>query len=117
MSGMIGKWGFWGIGEYPPEYNRRIHGPYNPSKYYGKPDIPYGDVKVGELPAWFARRSFHPLSIARALGRAHWHWNLKYVQVRYGTAAPMLQFAVALSFFFYVINYKTIRLHNRAKYH
>ena len=24
------------IGEYPPEYNPKIHGPYYPSRYYGK---------------------------------------------------------------------------------
>lgn len=24
------------IGDYPPEYNRAIHGPYDPARYYGK---------------------------------------------------------------------------------
>jgi len=27
---------FFGLGEYPPEYNPRIHGPYDPSRNYGK---------------------------------------------------------------------------------
>ena len=27
---------FFGVGEYPPEYNPRIHGPYDPSRNYGK---------------------------------------------------------------------------------
>jgi len=27
---------YFGIGEYPPEYNPRIHGPYDPSRNYGK---------------------------------------------------------------------------------
>lgn len=25
-----------GFGEYPPEFNPRIHGPYHPGRYYGK---------------------------------------------------------------------------------
>lgn len=25
-----------GIGQYPPEFNPKIHGPYNPGTYYGK---------------------------------------------------------------------------------
>ena len=27
---------FFNIGEYPPEYNPKIHGPYDPSRNYGK---------------------------------------------------------------------------------
>jgi len=27
---------FFGFGEYPAEYNPRIHGPYDPSRNYGK---------------------------------------------------------------------------------
>ncbi|OQV11613.1 hypothetical protein BV898_14111 [Hypsibius exemplaris] len=47
----------------------------------------------------------------------YWRWFHKYVAVRYGTAAPYMQFAVGLSALFYCINYKTIRLHSQAKYH
>ncbi|OQV11590.1 hypothetical protein BV898_14089 [Hypsibius exemplaris] len=48
-----------------------------------------------------------------------WYWRSfhKYVAVRYGTAAPYVQFAVGLSTLFYCINYKTIRLFSHAKYH
>jgi len=28
--------GFFGLGELPKEYNRKIHGPYDPAVYYGK---------------------------------------------------------------------------------
>lgn len=41
--------------EYPKEYNPRVHGPFNPSVYYGKPD-PLSQVKLGELGAWLSRR-------------------------------------------------------------
>lgn len=28
-----------GFGDYPAEYNPKIHGPYNPAQYYGKRKI------------------------------------------------------------------------------
>jgi len=30
---------FFSVGEYPPEYNPRIHGPYDPSRNYGKREL------------------------------------------------------------------------------
>ena len=34
---LIGKFvAPWGIGAYPVEYSRPVHGPYDPSRYYGK---------------------------------------------------------------------------------
>lgn len=29
-----------GIGEYPPEFNAKVHGPYDPSRFYGKRKLP-----------------------------------------------------------------------------
>ena len=72
---------FPGIGETPAEYNVKVHGPYNPGTFYGKrllnfklfyvPNVsftadPIGEVKVGELGSWIARRNFHPTAIVRA---------------------------------------------------
>ncbi|GAV07050.1 hypothetical protein RvY_16938 [Ramazzottius varieornatus] len=113
----MNKFSYFGLGEYPPEYIRRVHGPYDPSRYYGKPDTPFGEVKISELPRWIARRNWSPMAIIRATARGWWRWQRKYVMVRYGTAAPWVQFFVSLSVLFYGINYKSIRLHNRAKYH
>ena len=31
--------GFFGLGELPKEYNRKIHGPYDPATYYGKSEL------------------------------------------------------------------------------
>ncbi|OQV11599.1 putative ATP synthase subunit f, mitochondrial [Hypsibius exemplaris] len=111
------KFTYFGIGAYPVEFNRRIHGPYDPARFYGKPVTPFGQVKIGELPAWLSRRSLNPVAMSRAVSRGYWRWFHKYVAVRYGTAAPYVQFAVGLSALFYCINYKTIRLHSQAKYH
>jgi len=38
-----------GIGDYPAEYNPKVHGPYDPARYYGTPDKPFGQLKLGEV--------------------------------------------------------------------
>jgi hypothetical protein len=35
-SGFIDIMGFMGLGELPKEYNRKVHGPYDPAVFYGK---------------------------------------------------------------------------------
>jgi Mitochondrial F1F0-ATP synthase, subunit f len=35
MAKTAGKLPF-GIGEYPPEFNPKVHGPYDPARFYGK---------------------------------------------------------------------------------
>lgn len=37
------------IGDYPVDYNPKVHGPYDPARYYGKPDTPLSQVKLGEV--------------------------------------------------------------------
>lgn len=37
------------IGDYPVEYNPKVHGPYDPARFYGKPDTPFSQVKLGEV--------------------------------------------------------------------
>ncbi|OWA54728.1 putative ATP synthase subunit f, mitochondrial [Hypsibius exemplaris] len=96
---------YFGIGAYPVEFNRRIHGPYDPPAYT-ETDTPFGQVKIGMLPAWLSRRSLNPVAMSRAVSRGYWRWFHKYVAVRYMTAAPYVQFAVGLSAPFYCINYK-----------
>lgn len=38
-----------GFGCYPEWYNRAVHGPYDPARYYGPKDTPFGQVKLSEL--------------------------------------------------------------------
>ena len=33
-----------GFGELPKEYNKAVHGPYDPAIFYGKKDTPLGQV-------------------------------------------------------------------------
>uniref|UniRef100_A0A8D9ECI5 ATP synthase subunit f, mitochondrial n=1 Tax=Cacopsylla melanoneura TaxID=428564 RepID=A0A8D9ECI5_9HEMI len=36
-----------GFGDYPVEYNPRVHGPYDPARFYGNADTPLGQVGGG----------------------------------------------------------------------
>lgn len=36
-----------GFGDYPAEYNPKVHGPYNPAQYYGKRK--YSDVPMANI--------------------------------------------------------------------
>ncbi|XP_057321728.1 putative ATP synthase subunit f, mitochondrial [Microplitis mediator] len=113
LAGM--DWGNWG--KYPKEYDRAIHGPFDPAKYYGKADVPFGQVKLAELPSWLARRNLSPVKIAQACGRAYWRWQHKYVLPKYAGVAPFFQVTCISMIFFYVINYPKTKHHKNYKYH
>ncbi|PVD39099.1 hypothetical protein C0Q70_01727 [Pomacea canaliculata] len=49
-----------GFGDYPAEFNPKIHGPYHPGRFYGKADTPLGEVKLGEFGKWLSRRNYTP---------------------------------------------------------
>ncbi|KAL5018137.1 hypothetical protein ScPMuIL_003859 [Solemya velum] len=106
-----------GIGEYPPEFNPKIHGPYNPGRYYGKADVPLGEVKVGQLGSWLSRRSFSPQAMFNGVCRAQWRWAQKYLLVKKGSFAPFAQFVVCLSTFYYFLQYRAHTNHRHTKYH
>ncbi|KAH7943146.1 hypothetical protein HPB52_005837 [Rhipicephalus sanguineus] len=93
------------FGDYPPEYNPRVHGPYDPSRYYGKPDTPFSELRLSEIPAWLARRNKNPRAFAGLCSRAFWRWQMKYVQPKYAGLTPLIQFAVGTSLIFYYLNY------------
>jgi len=42
------------IGDYPAEYNPKVHGPYDPARYYGTPDTPFSQLKLGEVTNLFS---------------------------------------------------------------
>merc|ERR1712002_751570 len=104
-----------GFGEYPAEYNPKIHGPFDPARFYGKADIPLGQVKLGELPAWLGRRSIG--GIPSAMSRAFWRRQHKYVLPKKTGFAPFAQLMVGSMAFFYLINYSKLAHHRNHKYH
>ena len=100
-----------GLGELPKEYNKAVHGPYDPAVFYGKKDVPLGEVKLQELPKWFSRRNMSPEGIGRAMSRAYWRWNHKYCLPKYCGMTPFLQTAAGFSALFYLLNYSGISSH------
>lgn len=80
-------------------------------------DVPLGQVKLGELGAWFGRRNKTPSAIAGAMSRAWWRWQHKYVQPKRAGIAPFFQITAVAMTFFYAINYGKMRHHRNYKYH
>ncbi|XP_034936551.1 putative ATP synthase subunit f, mitochondrial [Chelonus insularis] len=108
-------WGNWN--KYPKEYNHEIHGPYDPATYYGKQDTPFGQVKLGELPAWLSRRNIGPAPFAQLLSRAYWRWQHKYVLPKKNGVASFFQVACGAMIFFYILNYPRTKWEAHYKYH
>merc|ERR1712109_305382 len=100
-----------GLGEACPGYNPKVHGPYDPSVYYGKRDTPLAQVKLGELPGWLARRSKNPIDWSRAVARAWWRWQCNYIQPKRAGFAGVAQFFVAVPVFFYILNFEKLSHH------
>ncbi|KRZ03596.1 Thymidylate kinase [Trichinella zimbabwensis] len=57
------------FGLLPKEYNKKIHGPYCPWRYYGKKDTNIFDVKLADFSAWMSRRNTSPKGIMAAMSR------------------------------------------------
>ncbi|CRK98390.1 CLUMA_CG011749, isoform A [Clunio marinus] len=106
-----------GFGDYPIEYNPKIHGVYDPARFYGKPDTPFSQLKVGEITEWLGRRRKSPNALAGTFSRAFWRWQHKYCQPKRAGIAPFFQVIAASMVFFYTINYGKIKLHRNYKYH
>ncbi|CAG2104329.1 unnamed protein product [Medioppia subpectinata] len=101
------------FGNLPKDYNKAVHGPYYPFRYYGKretTDTPLADVKVGELVQWFNRRNVHPVAVFQAMMRAFYRFEHRFVNPRFaypGRGMNMKLWSISLFFFF--LNYKTLR--------
>lgn len=77
-----------GLGELPKAYNKAVHGPYDPAVFYGKRDVPLGQVnllscpqdndticfqvKLQDVPSWFSRRNMSPTAAVQAMSRGYW---------------------------------------------
>ncbi|CAH1397341.1 unnamed protein product [Nezara viridula] len=106
-----------GFGDYPAEYNPKVHGPYDPARYYGKPDTPFGQVKLGEISSWLMRRNKNPSAFMGVCSRAWWRWQHKYAQPKRAGVAAYMQLSLASIAFFYVLNYKRMKAHRRYELH
>ncbi|XP_018015884.1 putative ATP synthase subunit f, mitochondrial [Hyalella azteca] len=104
-------------GEYPAEFNPKVHGPYDPARFYGKKDTPFTQVRLRELGSWLARRNKTPRAATQAVSRAWWRWQQKYLLPEKMGVAPFIQIAVGSMAFFYLINYTKYKAHRTQKYH
>merc|ERR1712029_1271641 len=85
--------------------------------YYGPKDTPFGEVKVGELPKWLARRDKSISGIGKAISRSYSRYCHNYVFPKRTKIAPVVHFFLGASVFFYLINYTKMAHHRRYKYH
>merc|ERR1712244_15805 len=46
----------------------------------------------------------NPIDWSRAVSRAYWRWNHKYMQPKYCGLTPLIQLAFGSMAFFYVLN-------------
>ncbi|BFZ02830.1 hypothetical protein BsWGS_05869 [Bradybaena similaris] len=104
-------------GKYPKEYNPKVHGPYLPGRYYGKPDVPFGDVKIGDLGSWISRRSLRPANIWGAIHRSYWNWSGRWINARTPAFAGYAQMIMLLSAYSFFALYKDRSYHKHCKYH
>ncbi len=77
---------------------------------FSLPEDPLFEAKVRELPGWLSRRSKNPVDWGRAASRVYWRWALKWYMPKYCGVVPYVQFVVALSSFFYFLNYPRISM-------
>ncbi|CAL1529394.1 unnamed protein product [Lymnaea stagnalis] len=104
-------------GRYAKEYNPKIHGPYHPGRFYGKPDTPLGQVKLGDLGSWFARQNKSPSALWGALHRGYWRWALKNMHVKVIGFAPIGQAIMCMSTYYFFLLYSERKYHRHCKYH
>ncbi|CAK9290523.1 unnamed protein product [Gordionus sp. m RMFG-2023] len=106
-----------GVGYYPPEYEPKIHGPYYPWRYYGKPDIKFGDLKLKEIWSWLGRRSFSPSAIYNCGSRNFHYYHYKWIDTKVGIAAPAYHFAVSAMLLSYVLFFSRYYYERKRKHH
>ena len=79
------------------------------SPFFVSEDTPFGQVKLGELPAWLSRRSKNPVDWGRAVSRAYWRWQHAHVMPRNAGITWVIQGVAGLSVLFYILNSDKIR--------
>lgn len=105
------------IGGYPAGYNPKVHGPYDPARFYGTPVTPFSQLKLCEVTDWLRCRDKSPKAIAGLFSRAYWRWSHQYVQPKRTTAAPLIHSLVGMMLVFYIMNYGKIIRERKYKHH
>ncbi|XP_045213182.1 putative ATP synthase subunit f, mitochondrial [Mercenaria mercenaria] len=87
---------------YHPEYNARIHGPYDPSRYYGKePKMSMWDLKLGDIPKKLLTSDKSPQNIFGVISRFMHRYNVRH----HRAARFPLNWVFQIALLGYAINY------------
>merc|ERR1712168_1454045 len=93
-------------GEYPKEFNPKVHGPYDPSRYYGAKDTKFSEVKLGDFTAWLSRRKKTPNAAVQCFSRGWHRWTHHYVLPQRAGIAPLVQLVFPMILLAYYVNYE-----------
>lgn len=107
----------WGWGCYPEGYNRAVHGPYNPAKYYGPPDLKLSEVKLADLGSWIARREKSPQAFTAMMSRFHHRWLNAFWVPKKANASGLFQLIFFMSATSYLASWGHLKHHKNRKYH
>ncbi|KAG9473529.1 hypothetical protein GDO78_004042 [Eleutherodactylus coqui] len=75
------------------------------------------DVRLGELPAWLAKRSFSPKKFPEFMANAWARYYDKYINVKKGGAGGLTMLLAGYCILSYSWNYQHIKLDRLRKYH
>merc|ERR1712098_259284 len=104
-------------GEYPKEFNVKVHGAYDPMRYYGPKDTKFSEVKLGDFAAWLSRRKKTPNAAVQLLSRGYHRWTHHYVLPQRAGIAPIIHITLPLIILSVYVNYEKLVAHKMQKYH
>ncbi|XP_061182454.1 putative ATP synthase subunit f, mitochondrial [Saccostrea echinata] len=86
------------FGEFPKEFNPRIHGAYQADRYYGTPDKAFSELKLGEVIPWMKRRDASLTGTARFFSRKLYGHQLRWHLCAKNRGVGVVHFALFFSF-------------------
>ncbi|XP_074605636.1 ATP synthase, subunit F [Brevipalpus obovatus] len=106
------------IGCYHPEYDRKLHGPYNPGlNYSAVKDIHWSKVKVRDFPSWLKRRNFSLWNISNTIPRLFLRYEFIHAMPYRAGANGFFTMVALMTAGNAILLYKTNRHHKLRKYH
>lgn len=106
------------FGNYPKEYNKKVHGPYYPWVNYGAKDTPIWDVKLGELKPWLQRRNKAPYAAIATVSRYLWKYKVDWFETKHGSPVKgMYHVMIAGSLISMIGCYSYLKTERLHKYH
>lgn len=105
------------LGNYPKEYNARVHGPFVPWRNYGPIDTAFSQTRIIDMPGWIARRDKSLSGILRGTSRLANKWHYKYTMPVNGSFAYAWHIMVPLSLLTLYASYERYEALRLKKYH